>query len=98
MRVGVVDIGTNSTRLLAADVDGGRVREVERRTRVTRLGEGQHVSPGGGQRPDIRGTKRRPCREDERKRHCELVEKLGVGPGEVEGDDRVVAGLGDDAA
>jgi exopolyphosphatase / guanosine-5'-triphosphate,3'-diphosphate pyrophosphatase len=39
-RVAVVDIGSNSTRLLVADVGGGRVREVERRTRVTRLGRG----------------------------------------------------------
>jgi exopolyphosphatase/guanosine-5'-triphosphate,3'-diphosphate pyrophosphatase len=41
MRVAVVDIGTNSTRLLIADVtpDGGLV-ELERRTTVTRLGQG----------------------------------------------------------
>jgi exopolyphosphatase/guanosine-5'-triphosphate,3'-diphosphate pyrophosphatase len=40
MRVGVVDLGTNSTRLLVADVDDGRVEEVARETRITRLGEG----------------------------------------------------------
>src|SRR5215208_6645698 len=40
MRVGVVDLGTNSTRLLVADVDGERVDEVLRRTVITRLGEG----------------------------------------------------------
>src|SRR5205085_8014616 len=40
MRVAVIDLGTNSTRLLVADVDGGRVREIERRTAITRLGEG----------------------------------------------------------
>jgi exopolyphosphatase / guanosine-5'-triphosphate,3'-diphosphate pyrophosphatase len=40
MRVGVVDLGTNSTRLLVADVDGDRVDEVSRRTTITRLGEG----------------------------------------------------------
>ncbi|HEX7299173.1 MAG TPA: Ppx/GppA phosphatase family protein [Solirubrobacteraceae bacterium] len=41
MRVGVVDIGTNSTRLLVADVSAaGRVREIERRTTITRLGDG----------------------------------------------------------
>ena len=39
-RVGAVDIGTNSTRLLVADVDDRRIAEVERETRVTRLGEG----------------------------------------------------------
>ncbi|HEX6712853.1 MAG TPA: Ppx/GppA phosphatase family protein [Thermoleophilaceae bacterium] len=40
MRVAVVDIGTNTTRVLVADVDDGRVDELERRTKVTRLGEG----------------------------------------------------------
>ena len=39
-RVGVVDLGTNSTRLLVADVEDGSVREVERRLAITRLGEG----------------------------------------------------------
>ena len=38
-RVAAVDLGTNSARLLVADVDDGRVREVERRLRITRLGE-----------------------------------------------------------
>ena len=40
MRVAAVDLGTNSTRLLVADVDDGHVDEVERETRITRLGEG----------------------------------------------------------
>jgi exopolyphosphatase / guanosine-5'-triphosphate,3'-diphosphate pyrophosphatase len=41
VRVAVVDIGTNSTRLLIADVsEAGTLREIERRTRVTRLGHG----------------------------------------------------------
>jgi exopolyphosphatase/guanosine-5'-triphosphate,3'-diphosphate pyrophosphatase len=40
MRVAVVDLGTNSTRLLVADVEGANVREVARRLTVTRLGEG----------------------------------------------------------
>jgi exopolyphosphatase/guanosine-5'-triphosphate,3'-diphosphate pyrophosphatase len=39
-RVGVVDLGTNSTRLLVADVEDGAVHEVERRLTITRLGEG----------------------------------------------------------
>ena len=40
MRVAVVDIGTNSTRLLVADVaDDGRLTERQRRSRVTRLGD-----------------------------------------------------------
>jgi exopolyphosphatase / guanosine-5'-triphosphate,3'-diphosphate pyrophosphatase len=40
MRTAVVDLGTNSTRLLLADVSDGRVGELDRRTIVTRLGEG----------------------------------------------------------
>jgi exopolyphosphatase/guanosine-5'-triphosphate,3'-diphosphate pyrophosphatase len=39
-RVAAVDIGTNSTRLLVADVGDGRIADVEREARVTRLGEG----------------------------------------------------------
>ena len=40
MRVAVVDIGTNSTRLLIAEVNADGVTEIERDTKVTRLGEG----------------------------------------------------------
>ena len=40
IRVAAIDIGTNSTRLLVADVEGGEAREVVRRSTVTRLGEG----------------------------------------------------------
>jgi exopolyphosphatase / guanosine-5'-triphosphate,3'-diphosphate pyrophosphatase len=39
-RVAVVDLGTNSTRLLVADVHDGRVEELDRRLEITRLGEG----------------------------------------------------------
>jgi exopolyphosphatase / guanosine-5'-triphosphate,3'-diphosphate pyrophosphatase len=39
-RIGVVDLGTNSTRLLVADVADGAVTEVDRQTVVTRFGEG----------------------------------------------------------
>jgi exopolyphosphatase/guanosine-5'-triphosphate,3'-diphosphate pyrophosphatase len=39
MRVAAIDLGTNTTRLLVADVDGD-VQEVVRHTRITRLGEG----------------------------------------------------------
>ena len=45
MRVAVVDIGTNSTRLMIADVSAdGAVAELERRSRVTRLGDGVDAS------------------------------------------------------
>ena len=40
VRVGAVDLGTNSTRLLVADVQDGVVTEVGRGLRITRLGEG----------------------------------------------------------
>jgi exopolyphosphatase/guanosine-5'-triphosphate,3'-diphosphate pyrophosphatase len=43
-RVAVVDIGSNSTRLLVADVSDGHVLEVDRRTRVTRLASGVDLS------------------------------------------------------
>jgi exopolyphosphatase / guanosine-5'-triphosphate,3'-diphosphate pyrophosphatase len=45
MRVAVVDLGTNTTRLLVADVEDRAVTEVERRNEITRLGEG--VDAGG---------------------------------------------------
>jgi exopolyphosphatase/guanosine-5'-triphosphate,3'-diphosphate pyrophosphatase len=43
-RVAVVDVGTNSTRLLVADVAAGRVSPLERRSTVTRLGRGVDLS------------------------------------------------------
>lgn len=47
MRTAVVDIGTNSTRLLVADVDpaSGAVEELHRESQVTRLGD--KVDAGG---------------------------------------------------
>jgi exopolyphosphatase / guanosine-5'-triphosphate,3'-diphosphate pyrophosphatase len=45
LRVAVVDIGTNSTRLLIGDVDNNAVTEIERRTTVTNMGRGvDHTS------------------------------------------------------
>jgi exopolyphosphatase/guanosine-5'-triphosphate,3'-diphosphate pyrophosphatase len=44
MRIAVVDIGTNSTRLLVADVEDGVVTELERLSTVTRLGQGVDAS------------------------------------------------------
>jgi exopolyphosphatase/guanosine-5'-triphosphate,3'-diphosphate pyrophosphatase len=43
-RIAVVDLGTNSTRLLVADVSDDTVNELERRTNVTRLGQGVDAS------------------------------------------------------
>ncbi len=39
-RVAAVDCGTNSIRLLIADLTGGRLRDVHRETRIVRLGQG----------------------------------------------------------
>lgn len=43
-RVAVIDVGTNSARLLVADVAGGKVVPVDRRSTVTRLGRGVDLS------------------------------------------------------
>ena len=40
MRVAAIDLGTNTTRLLVAEVEDGRLEELHRETRITRLGEG----------------------------------------------------------
>ena len=40
MRVGVIDCGTNSIRLLIADIEGTNFREVTRQMQVVRLGQG----------------------------------------------------------
>lgn len=53
-RVAVVDIGSNSTRLLIADVQGGRVVERDRRSIVTRLGEGLERTGALGEGPQQR--------------------------------------------
>jgi len=42
--VAVIDIGTNTTRLLVAEVEDGRVVELERRTMITSLGQGVDAS------------------------------------------------------
>ena len=40
MRAAGIDCGTNSIRLLIADLDGGQLRDVHRETRIVRLGQG----------------------------------------------------------
>lgn len=40
MRVGVIDCGTNSIRLLIADIEGNDFREITRQMQVVRLGQG----------------------------------------------------------
>ena len=57
-RVGAIDCGTNSIRLLIADVDDeGRLADVHREMRIVRLGQGvdatgQFVAGRAGPHPD----------------------------------------------
>jgi exopolyphosphatase / guanosine-5'-triphosphate,3'-diphosphate pyrophosphatase len=53
-RVAVVDIGTNSTRLLVAEREDGGVRELVRESIVTRLGEGVDATGRLGDEPQAR--------------------------------------------
>jgi exopolyphosphatase/guanosine-5'-triphosphate,3'-diphosphate pyrophosphatase len=65
MREAVVDIGSNSTRLMIADVEGGRVTdELERRSTITRLGAGV----------DVDGR----LRDDAMQRVFETLDRYGV--------------------
>jgi exopolyphosphatase/guanosine-5'-triphosphate,3'-diphosphate pyrophosphatase len=50
MRVGAIDCGTNSIRLLIADIDGNNFREVVRDMEIVRLGQG--VDETGQFHPD----------------------------------------------
>jgi exopolyphosphatase / guanosine-5'-triphosphate,3'-diphosphate pyrophosphatase len=53
-RIAVVDIGTNSTRLLVAEVGAGSLRELARESVVTRLGEGVEATGRLGDEPQAR--------------------------------------------
>ncbi len=55
MRVAVVDLGSNSSRLLVADVGAsGELAELDRRSTVTRLGEGVDATGELGEQPQQR--------------------------------------------
>jgi exopolyphosphatase/guanosine-5'-triphosphate,3'-diphosphate pyrophosphatase len=54
MRIAVIDLGSNSTRLLVADVEGERVTELERRSTVTRLADGVDMTGRLGDEPIAR--------------------------------------------
>jgi exopolyphosphatase/guanosine-5'-triphosphate,3'-diphosphate pyrophosphatase len=53
-RIAVVDIGTNSTRLLVAEVGEGSLEELARESIVTRLGEGVDATGRLGDEPQAR--------------------------------------------
>jgi exopolyphosphatase/guanosine-5'-triphosphate,3'-diphosphate pyrophosphatase len=53
-RVAVADIGTNSTRLLVAEVSDGTLTELQRESIVTRLGEGLEATGRLGDEPQAR--------------------------------------------
>jgi exopolyphosphatase/guanosine-5'-triphosphate,3'-diphosphate pyrophosphatase len=53
-RVAVVDIGTNSTRLLVAELTGDGLNELQRESIVTRLGEGVDATGALGEAPQAR--------------------------------------------
>jgi exopolyphosphatase/guanosine-5'-triphosphate,3'-diphosphate pyrophosphatase len=53
-RVAVVDIGTNSTRLLVAEVSDAGLTELQRESIVTRLGEGVDATGALGDEPQAR--------------------------------------------
>lgn len=52
-RLAAIDCGTNSIRLLIADADDGKLRDVHRETRIVRLGQG--VDATGKFAPDALG-------------------------------------------
>jgi exopolyphosphatase/guanosine-5'-triphosphate,3'-diphosphate pyrophosphatase len=71
IRVAAVDLGTNSTRLLIADVEGNQLTEVVRRLTITRLGEGVD---GRRRLLPLPITRVRNCLSDYRRE----IESLGV--------------------
>ena len=72
MRVAAIDIGTNTTRLLVADVEDAHVEPVVRRSTVTRLGEGVDARRRLLPEPIART---RNALADYRRRHLRLVRR-----------------------
>jgi exopolyphosphatase/guanosine-5'-triphosphate,3'-diphosphate pyrophosphatase len=70
-RVAAVDVGTNSVRLLVADASGAELVPVERRMRITRLGQG--VGTSGRLHPDALGRTLDVLRE-----YRQVIEELGA--------------------
>src|SRR5438105_3852471 len=73
-RVAAVDCGTNSIRLLVADLDPdtGDLKELDRRMRIVRLG--QDVDRTGRLAPEALQRTFAACRE-----YAEVIRELGAG-------------------
>jgi exopolyphosphatase/guanosine-5'-triphosphate,3'-diphosphate pyrophosphatase len=73
MAVAAIDIGTNTTRLIVAEVAGSSLEEIERQTLITRLGEGVdrsgHLSAAGIERV-----------HETLAAYHEIVDRLGAAP------------------
>ena len=74
MRVGVIDMGTNSTRILLADVQDGEIHELERLLTITRLGA--HVDRDGRLSETAMGRTRKAVTgyvERARELNCDVI-------------------------
>jgi exopolyphosphatase/guanosine-5'-triphosphate,3'-diphosphate pyrophosphatase len=71
--VAVIDIGTNTTRLLVADVEDGKVVELERRTTITRLGQGVDATGRLAQEAMDRVAEAIAG-------YCEIIDRVGAEP------------------
>ena len=74
MRVGVIDMGTNSTRLLLAEVANGQIDEIERLLTITRLGA--HVDRDGRLGESAMGRTRKTVTEyveRARSANCDVI-------------------------
>jgi exopolyphosphatase/guanosine-5'-triphosphate,3'-diphosphate pyrophosphatase len=70
-RIAAVDVGTNSVRLLVADTAGPELVPVDRRMRITRLGQG--VGASGRLHPDALGRTLDVLRE-----YRQVIDELGA--------------------
>ncbi|WP_406211159.1 Ppx/GppA family phosphatase [Kitasatospora sp. NBC_01560] len=77
-RVAAIDCGTNSIRLLVADLDPetGEITDLDRRMVINRLGQG--VDRTGRLHPDALARTFAACRE-----YAEIISGFGVGPDRI---------------
>ena len=76
VRVASIDIGTNSTRLLVGETDGGTLTTLERLMRITRLGQG--VDRSRGLAPEAIERTVSVLRE-----YREVMDRLKADPGKI---------------